>query len=165
EAAEGADRIPVIVGIGASAGGFDALTRLLPNLTDDRLTCVVVQHLAAEQTDRFLVTLAEHAHRPVELVQAGLRPEPGSIYLAPAHALVEIAQGRFLLAKRSEPPRPLLPIDYFFYSLANGPDGPGIGVVLSGMGSDGIAGLREIKAAGGIAIAQDPETAEYDAMP
>jgi two-component system, chemotaxis family, CheB/CheR fusion protein len=156
---------PVIVGIGASAGGFDALRRLLSNLADDGLAYVIVQHLAAEQTDRFLHTLAEHTKRPVTLIQAGLEPQAGSIYLAPAHALVEIAQGRFLLAKRTEPPRPLLPIDYFLYSLASGPDGPGIGVVLSGMGSDGIAGLREIKAGGGIAIAQDPTTAEYDSMP
>ena len=160
-----ADGAPVLVGIGASAGGFDALTRLLSHLHGDELAYVVVQHLAADQTDRFLHTLADHSKRPVALVQAGLRPEAGSIYLAPAHSLVEIAQGRFLVSKRTTPPRPLLPIDYFLYSLANGPDGPGIGVLLSGMGTDGIAGLREIKAAGGIVIAQDPETAEYEAMP
>jgi two-component system CheB/CheR fusion protein len=85
--------------------------------------------------------------------------------VAPAHALVEIAEGRFLVAPGADPPRPLLPIDYFLYSLANGPDGPGIGIQLSGMGSDGIAGLREVKASGGIVIAQDPATADYDAMP
>jgi two-component system, chemotaxis family, CheB/CheR fusion protein len=155
----------VVVGIGASAGGFDTLTRLLPHLSGAGLAYVIVQHLASEQTDRFLHTLADHSRRPVVLVENGLQPEAGSIYLAPAHALVELAEGRFLLARRTEPPRPLLPIDYFFYSLANGPDGPGIGVVLSGMGSDGIAGLREIKAAGGIAIAQEPASAEYEAMP
>ena len=92
------DGSPVIVGIGASAGGFDALRRLLPNLVDERLACVIVQHLAADQTDRFLHTLAEHSKRPVLLVEPGLRPEAGSIYLAPAHTLVELAQGRFLLA-------------------------------------------------------------------
>ena len=156
---------PVLVGIGASAGGIDALGRLLPSLAHEGLAYVVIQHLAPDQTERFQRTLAEHCRREVQLVQAGLAPKPGCVYLAPAHALVEISQGRFLLARRNDPPRPLLPIDYFFYSLANGSDGPGIGVLLSGMGSDGIAGLREIKSSGGIAIAQDPETAEYAALP
>ncbi|HEV8238297.1 MAG TPA: CheR family methyltransferase [Thermoanaerobaculia bacterium] len=165
EPASAAEAGPVIVGIGASAGGFDALSRLLPQLPAEGLAYVIVQHLAPDQTERFLHTLREHSRRSIELVRPGLRPEAGCVYLAPAHTLVQLANGRFLLAKRSEPPRPLLPIDYFLFSLANGPDGPGIGVALSGMGSDGVAGLREIKAAGGVVIAQEPSSAEYQPMP
>src|SRR5581483_7005679 len=156
---------PAIVGIGASAGGLDALVRLIPKLPTKDLTYVIVQHLAADQTERFLHSLNEEVQRPVELVTAGLVPREGVVYLAPAHTLVEIADGRFQVVRRAEPPRPLLPIDFFLHSLAHGSDGPGIGVLLSGMGSDGIAGLREIRAAGGIVIAQHPASAEYEALP
>ena len=109
--------------------------------------------------------LARETTLPVASVSEGLVPQADHIYvLAPAQDVV-VRQGRLHLQARTTVQGVHLPIDYFFGSLAADQGARAIGAVLSGAASDGTRGLAQIKAAGGITIAQDPSTAHYDGMP
>ncbi len=162
---DGAEASPApacpIVGVGASAGGLEALTTLLRNITIDSLAFVIVQHLARDHESLLPEILGRSSHMPVLAIADGMRVEPNRVYVAPPNASVALLKGVFHLMSPSAP----LPIDSFFRSLAEDQGPRAIGVVLSGMGSDGAQGLREIKARGGLAFAQDPRSAKYDSMP
>jgi two-component system CheB/CheR fusion protein len=154
-----------VVGIGASAGGAEALSRLLPRVPEEGFAYVIVPHLPLDHGERFTTEVVEHTSLPVVTIESGTAIQPGNVYLAPAQTLVGLADGRFFTARRADPPIPPLPVDHFLHSLAASEHGPGIAVLLSGVSSDGIAGLREIKAAGGYTLVQDPATARYDSLP
>jgi len=154
-----------IVGIGASAGGLDALTQLLKHLPDQPgLPIVVVQHLSPHHKSLLSQILQDATRMPVAQVNAETRLVMNRVYVIPPDRFLELDEGRLRLTPHPGVGSPH-PIDSFFRSLARGA-GPGaVGIVLSGTGSDGAAGLREIHAAGGITIAQDPDSAEHDGMP
>jgi two-component system CheB/CheR fusion protein len=155
-----------IVGIGASAGGFEAFSQLLEGLPPDaRLAIIFVQHLAPQHESALTALLGTHSRMPVVEVTDGMRLEANHVYVVPPNVQMDLADGRLHLTPRPRDRSQYTPIDHFFRSLARALKQNAIGVVLSGTASDGADGLREIKVVGGIALAQDPDTARYDGMP
>ncbi len=155
-----------LVGIGASAGGLEALSTLLPNLPCDLgLTYVVVQHLSPTYRSMLAQLLGRETSMTVKDVEDGGAPAPNTVYITPANRNLLIQDGRFRLI---EPAREALPkpsINLFFASLAAQMNDSAIGIILSGTGSDGASGIHAIKAAGGFTFAQEPTTAKYHGMP
>jgi len=151
----------LIVGIGASAGGLEALTALLKAVTIDTMAFVVIQHLAPDHNSLLPEILGRSTTLPVHQITDGMSVEKNHVYVGPPNASVAILHGVLHLMSPSAP----LPIDRFFRSLAEDQGPKAIGVVLSGMGSDGTQGLKEIKARGGLAFCQDPGTAKFESMP
>ncbi len=155
-----------IVGVGASAGGLEALTALLAHLpANTGLAFVLVQHLDPRHQSILTELLAKETQMRVHEVADGMVVEPDNVYVIPPNTDMAILRGRLSLVPRTEARRQYMPIDYFFRSLAEDAQSNAIGVILSGTGTDGTLGLRAIKAEGGLAFAQDDKTAKYDGMP
>jgi two-component system CheB/CheR fusion protein len=157
---------PYLVGIGASAGGLEALSTLIAALpTDLGISYVVLQHLSPTHRSMMAQLLGRETAMAVQEVENGVQPEPDTIYVAPASSNVKLKDGCFELIEgpREATPRPS--VNMFLTSLAEEKIEDAIGVILSGTGSDGASGLRDIKAAGGYTFAQDPQTAKYAGMP
>ena len=155
-----------IVGVGASAGGLEAFRSLLQELpAKTGMAFVLVQHLDPEH-ESLLTRLLSHATRmPVTEVTEGVAVEPDHVYVIPPNKALGIRNGVLhLLARRRQDPKHM-PVDAFFHSLAENEGSRAIGVILSGVASDGTLGLAAIKAAGGITFAQDSKSAKYDGMP
>ncbi len=158
-------QVPV-VGIGASAGGLDALRELLAALPADSGACyVVIQHLDPSHKSILTELLGRSAKVPVVLAEDGVVPKPDTVYVIVENATLTLRKGR-LRVQQPAPPRPVrTPIDTFLQSLAGERGEGAVAIILSGAGSDGTQGARLLKEAGGYIIAQQPETAAYDAMP
>jgi two-component system, chemotaxis family, CheB/CheR fusion protein len=162
----GAEKTPPLVGIGASAGGLEALTGLLERLPPDIGSAfVIVQHLDPKHHSILADILARSARMPVSQVKDGMRVKADRIYVIPPNTLMCLRGG----ALRLEPRRPTsglhMPIDHFFRSLARTLGSRAMGIVLSGSGSDGALGMAEIKENGGITFAQDGASARFSGMP
>ncbi len=154
-----------IVGIGASAGGLEAFIELFKGLPiDTGMTFVLVQHLSPNHLSQLSSIIQNVTEMGVQEIQDGMVVAPNQIYIIPPNAILEIFHGVLHLQPLPEH-HSSLPINTFFTSLARDQGNLAIGVVLSGSGSDGAHGLREIKADGGISIVQEPKTAKYDGMP
>jgi two-component system, chemotaxis family, CheB/CheR fusion protein len=156
---------PVVVGIGASAGGLEAFTELLSHLPDDTgLAFVLIQHLDPAHESHLTELLAKASKMPVSEVKGGTRAEANHVYVIPPKCNLAISDGVL-----ETPPRPdsgrNMPIDSFLRALAADRGGRALGVILSGTASDGTLGLQAIKAAGGITFAQETRTAKFDGMP
>ena len=149
----------LIVGIGASAGGLEAFTAFFAHLPPDSgMAFVLVQHLSPDHESMLTEILGRAAPIPVVLAEDGLRVEPNRVYVIPPDATLTIKDSRLLVATPA-PPRPdRRPIDSFFTSLAKDQGENAVSIVLSGVGSDGSAGLASVKESGGLTIAQ----AEFD---
>jgi two-component system CheB/CheR fusion protein len=161
------NRVPTpIVGLGASAGGLEPLLQFLTHVPPmSGLAYIVVQHLDPTHKTMLTELLQQATPMPVREATAFLRVEPNVVYVIPPNTELTVKSGILHLAEPSEPRGRRLPIDVLFCSLA-GDQGPGaIGVVLSGMGSDGTLGLQAIKTQGGLTVAQDPGSAQFDSMP
>ena len=155
-----------IVGIGSSAGGLEAFTRLLGQLpVTTGMAYVVVQHLDPSQPSLLPGLLARVTQMPVREVQDGMTVEQDHIYVIPAHADTTLEQGAFTLVPRLQMSGPRLTINRLFESLAHERKQQAIGVLLSGTGSDGTMGLQVIKAEGGITFVQDEHSATFPQMP
>ncbi len=155
-----------VIGLGASAGGLEALRRLLGLLpTDMGAALVVIQHLDPDRPSLLPSVLAGTTRLVVVEAASGMRVEPNRIYVIPPGADLSIHGGVLTLGPRRVTRRLHLPIDSFFRALAADRRRQAIGVVLSGSGADGTEGLRAIKAEGGVAIAQSPESAQFRSMP
>src|SRR5437773_8151940 len=153
-----------IVGIGGSAGGFEAAMELLRNLPSRTgMAFVIVQHLDPHHTSRLPNLLGKVTAMPVSEVTQTTTPKPNTVYVQPPNKCVIAKDGMLTVVRREE--RLNVAIDHFFESLAEECGSRAIGIVLSGTGSDGTAGLRAIKAAGGLTFAQNQESAKFDAMP
>jgi len=158
-------RFPV-VGVGASAGGLAAFTKLLRNLpARPGMALVLVQHLDPNRESMLPGLLASSTTMPVRAAEDGTVLEPDHVYVIPPNAIVTVAGSRLKLTPRSEVPRPFMPVDYLFRSLPNTMGRRAIGVILSGGGTDGALGLKEITEADGITFAQDESSAAQDSMP
>lgn len=155
-----------IAGIGASAGGLEAITQLITRLKPD-LPCayVVLQHLSPSYRSMMVEILGRETSLHVKEMEQGDRPEAGVIYVVPANSNALIREGRFSLAMAAPEVVPKPSINQFLISLAAEEGEAAIGIVLSGTGSDGVAGLRAIQAAGGFTLVQRPDSAKYDGMP
>jgi two-component system CheB/CheR fusion protein len=155
-----------IVGVGASAGGLEAFTAVLRSLpARPGLAIVFVQHLAPQHESALASLLAAHSTLPVVQVTEGMRVEPDHVYVIPPNTQLVIADQHLHVSPRPSDASQYNPIDAFFISLTRALGNRAIAVVLSGTASDGSRGIREVKAAGGITIAQSPESAKYDGMP
>jgi two-component system CheB/CheR fusion protein len=155
-----------VVGVGASAGGLEAFTQLLEGLPGTPgLALVLVQHMAPTHDSALPVLLASHTAMPVVQVTDGVRVEPNHVYVIPPNQRMEIQDSTLELSPRPGDRTQYTPIDTFFTSLAGMTECRAIAVVLSGTASDGAIGIREVKAAGGITLAQTPESAKFDSMP
>lgn len=154
-----------IVGIGASAGGLEALTELLKYLPPDTGVGVVfVQHLDPQHESALTQILTRATSMPVREVTDNLPVEANHVYVIPPNTTLGIAKGVLKLQPRQESRMPTRSIDFFFESLAEDQGKRAIGVILSGTATDGTQGLEAIKAEDGITFAQD-ESARYDSMP
>jgi chemotaxis methyl-accepting protein methylase/signal transduction histidine kinase/chemotaxis response regulator CheB len=157
--------IPV-AGIGASAGGLEVLQLLLADLPAGAgLAIVFVSHLDPKHHSMLAEILAQTTPMPVSEASDGVTVEANHVYVMPSNADLTIAQGALRLAPRAPSPAPHMPIDRFLRSLADQCGSAAIGVILSGTGSDGSAGIEAVKAAGGVTFAQDPASARFAAMP
>src|SRR5947208_10947690 len=153
-----------IVGIGGSAGGFEAAMEFLRNLPQKTgMIFVIVQHLDPHHASRLSNLLGKVTAMPVSEVTRTTTPKPNTVYVQPPNKCVIAKNGALTLVRRTE--RLNVAIDHFFESLAEAYGSHAIGIVLSGTGSDGTAGLRAIKAAGGLTLAQTEESAKFNAMP
>jgi two-component system CheB/CheR fusion protein len=155
-----------IVGIGASAGGLEALDEFLKHLpADNPLALVVIQHLAPTQPGMMVELLQRSTQRKVLQALDRQAVKPGHIYVIPPGMDLSILRGKLFLFPPSEPHGRRLPIDFFFQSLAQDRTVGAVGIIFSGMGSDGLRGAKAIKENGGIVLAQEPASARYDGMP
>ena len=157
---------PCVVGVGASAGGFEATCGLLGAVPPgSNLAFVIVQHLDPGHKSLAAELLARHTRLFVEVACSGTRIEADHVYTIPADRDAVLNDGRLELMPISHPTGSRLPIDRFFCSLGPTFRAKAVGVVLSGTGADGSVGIKAIVANGGIALVQQPETAQFDGMP
>jgi two-component system, chemotaxis family, CheB/CheR fusion protein len=157
---------PAIVGIGASAGGIDALSRFLSGMpADSGLAFIIVLHLDPTRESGLAPLLARHTPMPVVEITDGIRTEANTVYVIAPDKSLTINGDRLCLSKPAEPRGHRHPVDVLFASLAEQRRERAIGIVLSGSGNNGSHGLNEIKANGGMTLAQNPETAQFDGMP
>lgn len=155
-----------IVGVGASAGGLEALEAFFENLpARTGMAFVVVQHLSPDFKSMMDELLARHTSIPIHRVSDGMEVEPDAIYLIPPKKEMAITGGRLHLTDKNPEHALHLPIDIFFRSLAHEVGPRAIAIVLSGTGSDGSRGSLAVHEAGGFVLAQDPESAKFDGMP
>src|ERR1700732_1810487 len=155
-----------VVGIGASAGGLEAFSELprpLPKNTG--MSFVFVQHLEAKQTSRLTEILSRITEMSVELATDGQRMQLDRVYVMPPGLDLTRSDGVLKLEPRTETGGRHLPIDHFFRSLAREQRNKGVAIILSGMGSDGTAGLKMVKESGGMTFAQDEPSAQHQGMP
>jgi len=156
-----------IVGIGASAGGLEALESFFKKMSPNSgLAFVVVQHLSPDYKSLMVELLSKHTEMPVNRIEDGVLVKENNIYLLPPRKNLSSFHGRLLLTDQDHSEGRLnLPIDIFFRSLAEDMGEYAISIVLSGTGSDGTRGIRAIKERGGMVMVQDDETAKFDGMP
>ena len=160
------DKLPRIIGIGASAGGLEALEQLfgaIPNGTG--MAYVVIQHLSPDFKSLMTELLSRRTKMDIRRVDTEDLIEADHVYLIPPKKLLEIRGNKIVTVDFDHNTSPPRAVDHFFQSLARAKGSNSVGVVLSGTGSDGTLGSAAIREAGGIIIAQDPETCKFDGMP
>lgn len=161
----GADQSPLIIGIGASAGGLEALQQFFSCMPPNSgLSFVVVQHLSPDYKSLMADILSKHTEMPVYQAENGMAVEGDTVYLIPPKKFMTIKDGKLILTDYTAVTLNH-PIDIFFSSLAEEKKEHSIVVVLSGTGTDGTNGVKFVKERGGLVIAQAPESAKFDGMP
>ena len=154
-----------IVGIGASAGGLEPIKRLLSELpVGSGLAYVVIQHLDPAGKSALPELLSKHTQMTVASAADGTVVLPNHVYIIPPGVYLSIEAGTLRLTS-TEGKSAVLPIDVFLNSLARDCGRHGIGIILSGSGTDGGDGLRALRDAGGLAVVQDPHEATHNSMP
>jgi len=155
-----------IVGIGASAGGLEAMEQYLGNVPENSgMAYVVVQHLDPTHKGMLPELLQRISKMKVFQVKDRMVVIPNCIYVIPPNKIMSISKGVLHLQKPIQERGYRLPIDFFFLSLAEDRKELAVGLILSGMGSDGSMGIRAIKEKNGIVMVQVPENAKFDSMP
>ncbi len=153
-----------VVGVGASAGGLEALEHLFGGMpTDTGMAFVVVQHLSPDFKSQMAELLGRWTHLHIRTAAHDEPIAPNTIYLMPPNHEMIISGGRLLLKERSQ--ELTLPIDLFLRSLAQDVGSRAVAIVLSGTGSDGSRGVRAVQAAGGLVVVQSENSAKFDGMP
>jgi two-component system CheB/CheR fusion protein len=164
--ARGNGGVVTIAGIGASAGGLEALEQLFRHMpADSGVAFVVIQHLSPDYKSLMVELLSKHTDMQVLRAGNNQRVLPDTVYLIPPKKIMTIFNGCLQLREK-DPDIPVnLPIDIFFTSLAQDQGDRAVGIVLSGTGSDGTRGVRAIKEAGGMIMVQEESSAKFDGMP
>jgi len=157
---------PFVAAVGASAGGLEALEQFFRRVDPSSgLAYVVIQHLSPDFDSHMDDLLQRQTALPIQQVAEGTEIRPNNIYLIPPKKEAEIEAGRIKLIDKTTDQKLSLPIDRFFISLANDFGSQSIGVVLSGSGSDGTAGVESLRREGGLVLAQSEESAKFTSMP
>lgn len=156
-----------IIGVGASAGGLEALQEFLSQFPSHfhNIAIIIAQHLSPSYKSMLVQLLSRSTNLEVVEIKNGLSIESAKVYITPPDSELTIKGEKLFLTKPQVSTGPKPSIDVFFNSLAIEKKAEAIGVILSGTGSDGASGIREIKKAGGLTIVQEPQTAKYDGMP
>ncbi|MEX8548000.1 MAG: chemotaxis protein CheB [Mucilaginibacter sp.] len=155
-----------IVAIGGSAGAFNAFEKFFTHMpADSGMAFVLVMHLDPNYASNLAELIQAFTPMPVMQAEDGAQVKPNTVYVIPPDKDMGIHNRKLLLLNPSKAHGMRLPIDYFLQSLAEDQWNRAVGIILSGMGSDGETGLRLIKEKLGMAMVQDPETAQYDSMP
>ena len=155
-----------VIGIGASAGGLEAIKSFFSHApADSGMAYVVIQHLAPQRNTMMADLLKKHTSIPVKVISEKEPVEPDTIYLNPPDKNVALNDQVFRLSAIDQSHKGFFRIDHFFRSLAKDQGNNAVCIILSGTGSDGTLGLREVKSQGGLIIAQEEGQAEHDAMP
>jgi two-component system CheB/CheR fusion protein len=164
-ATDGSPTFPV-VGVGASAGGLEALIELFGGMsTEPSMAFLVAVHLDPHQKSHLPEILAKTTPLLVRQVTEGMSVRVNEVYLLPPNTNMALTDGHMMLTPRSTAPGTHMPIDHLFRSLATVQGSRAIGIVLSGGGSDGALGIQAIKSEGGITFAQDEKSAKHPSMP
>ena len=159
------DQFP-IVGIGASAGGLEALDDFFKNMPENNgMAFVVIQHLDPTHVGIMPELLQRITHMKVYQANDNMEVRPNSVYVIPPNKSLALLNGKLNLFDPVESRGLRLPVDIFFRSLADDRQEKSIGIILSGMGSDGSLGLKAIKEKNGLVLVQEPSSAKFDGMP
>ncbi|GGK79337.1 chemotaxis protein CheB [Rufibacter glacialis] len=155
-----------LVGIGASAGGLEAIHKLFDHFPNNSsFSFVIIQHLSPDHKSLMAELLSKHTQMRVQEAEHDMVTRPNCIYVLPSGKQLTLQNGRLRLVDQIRNREPNFAIDVFFESLAKDRGRYAIGLVLSGTGTDGTKGVKMIKAAGGMVMVQDPATAKFDGMP
>mgnify|MGYP001198481973 CR=1 FL=1 len=154
-----------IIAIGASAGGLEEINTFFDHTPLDGVAYVIVQHLSANFKSRMVELLSKHSKLAVMEAENGMTVKTNEVYLIPNSKFMTIHGGRLYLEDKEDIGGPHLTIDTFFGSLGADFGPRAIGVVLSGLGSDGTQGSMAIKKSGGMVLARDPENSKFGSMP
>jgi len=155
-----------VIALGASAGGLESLTTFFDHIpSDSNMAFIVIQHLSPDHKSMMDSLLARHTQMKILQASDGITILPNSIYLNPPKNNLTLFNGKLLLNPFDKTRGLHLPIDVFMKSLAEDLNTRAIGIIFSGTGSDGTVGIQAIKKAGGMTMAQDLETAQFDGMP
>jgi len=155
-----------VVGIGGSAGAFPALESFFTHMpADSGMGFVIIMHLSPDHKGHMADVLRNYTSMPVREAVDGMPIEPNHVYVIPPNKDMGVHNRKLLLLNITRHNGFRQPIDYFFQTLADDQWNHAVGVILSGMGSDGETGVRMIKENLGLVMVQDPETANYDSMP
>lgn len=158
--------IPVVVGIGASAGGLEALKRLFRTLPDDTGVCfVLIQHLDPNHESLMADLLSNYTSMPVVQIREETVVQANHVYVIPPNKYLSLSNATLKLSDPVERRGMRMAIDFFLRSLAEDMQEKAIGIILSGTGSDGTQGIKAIKEHGGMVMVQSPASAQYDGMP
>ncbi|MCP2042328.1 chemotaxis protein CheB [Pontibacter sp. HSC-36F09] len=153
-----------VIGIGASAGGLQALEAMFSTIPQDHVAYVIVQHISSEYRSLLTEILDQYSALKVQEAEDGAPIQANRVYVIPSSKELVIQNNRFKLSNKTNLNRSQT-IDTFFISLAQDKKQHAIGVVLSGTGTDGTRGIEAIKKEGGLVLVQDPTTARFDGMP
>jgi len=155
-----------VVGIGASAGGLKACTKLVDALpADNGMAFILVQHLDPTHESMMVDLLTRHTSMTVQQVTDGMPIEREHFYIIPPGTYLSVSNGALHLSPPQARHGARLPFDFLLHSLAEEYGKRTICVILSGTGADGSLGLKAVKEKGGLVLAQDPDEAGYDGMP
>src|SRR5437899_7514546 len=156
----------LVVGLGASAGGIQALKEFFTRVPGDSgMAYVVILHMSPEHESKLAQILQVTSAIPVTQVTDRVKIEPNHVYVIPPNQTLAMKDGHLALSEMSSIESRRSPVDLFFRTLAETNEARAVSVILSGTGANGSMGVKRIKEYGGIAIAQDPEEAEYTDMP
>ncbi|PRY10196.1 two-component system CheB/CheR fusion protein [Pontibacter ummariensis] len=164
EAAQAADHY--LVGIGASAGGLQAIHQLFDHFpSNSSFSFVIIQHLSPDHKSLMAELLTKHTQMRVQEAEDNMLTKPNCVYVLPSGKQLTLKKGRLRLVDKTRDREPNFAIDVFFESLAKDRGRYAIGVILSGTGTDGTKGGKAIKAAGGMVVVQEPGSAKFNGMP
>jgi len=154
-----------IIAIGASAGGMEEINLFFDHTPMDGVSYVIIQHLSPDFKSRMVELLARHSKLIVQEAENGMTVICNEVYLIPHDKFMTISNGMLMMSDKENVKGPHLTINTFFNSLAADCGKKAIGVILSGLGSDGTEGIKAIKKAGGMVIARSPANSEFSSMP
>ena len=156
----------LIAGIGASAGGIQALKEFFENVpADSGVAYVVILHLTPDHDGRLASVLQTTALIPVMQITKRVKVEPNQVYVVPPNQHLEMLDGHITVEPNTSVEERRAPVDIFFRNLAENHQARAIAVVLSGTGADGSMGIKRVKEKGGVAFVQNPREAEFSEMP